>query len=92
MVKAVKEAEKAIGKVDYTPTKKQLEGRNFSRSLYVVKDIQKGETITEENVRSIRPGFGLHPKYLSKIIGKRINKTVSKGDRLSLKDIEGQKS
>jgi pseudaminic acid synthase len=89
MVKAVRDAEKAIGKVDYTPTKKQLEGRNFSRSLYVVKDIQKGEAITEENVRSIRPGFSLHPKNLHKILGKKVNQIMNKGDRLSLKNIEG---
>lgn len=58
MVKAVREAEQAIGKVDYTPTEKQIKGRVFCRSLYVVKDIKRGTVITEEHVRSIRPGFG----------------------------------
>jgi pseudaminic acid synthase len=83
MVKAVREAEKAIGKVDYTLTKKQKKGREFSRSLYVVEDIKAGEVITEKNVRSIRPGFGLHPKYLEEILGKIASKNWSKGERFS---------
>jgi pseudaminic acid synthase len=83
MVKAVREAEKATGKVSYELTEKQLKGRDFSRSLYVVKDIQEGEIITEENVRSIRPGFGMHPKYLKDIIGKKAQVNLTKGDRLN---------
>jgi pseudaminic acid synthase len=63
MVKAVREAEKALGVIDYTLTEKQVSSRDFCRSLYVVEDIKEGEVITEKNVRSIRPGFGLHPKY-----------------------------
>lgn len=69
MVKAVREAEKAIGVVDYALTEKQKKGRDFSRSLYVVKEIKKGDVITVEHVRSIRPGFGMHPKFLNEIIG-----------------------
>jgi len=69
MVKAVREAEKAIGSVDYNLTEKQRKGRDLSRSLYVVKEIKKGEIITEEHVRSIRPGFGMHPKFLKDVIG-----------------------
>jgi pseudaminic acid synthase len=84
MVKAVREAEKAIGVVTYQLTEKQIKGRDFSRSLYVVEDIQEGEVITEDNVKSIRPGFGLHPKYFHSILGKRVNKNVKKGDRFSL--------
>lgn len=83
MVKAVREAEQAIGKVDYTPTEKQIKGRTFCRSLYVVKDIKKGEVITEEHVRSIRPGFGGHPKELREIIGKTLRDDVERGTRLS---------
>ncbi|MFN4762603.1 pseudaminic acid synthase [Gillisia sp. Q332] len=82
MVKAVREAEKAIGKVDYTLTEKQKKGRDFSRSLYVVEDIKAGEIITEKNVKSIRPGFGLHPKYLNGILGKKFNADIFKGSRL----------
>lgn len=87
MVKAVREAELAIGKVDYAPTEKQIKGRVFSKSLYIVKDIVAGETITAENVRSIRPGFGAHPKYLSDILGKKANVDLFAGDRLSLNTI-----
>jgi pseudaminic acid synthase len=84
MVKAVREAESAIGKVDYTLTEKQAKGKDFSRSLYVVKDIKAGDVISEENVRSIRPGFGLHPKYLSEIIGKVAILNVEMGMRFDL--------
>ncbi|MFD2201847.1 pseudaminic acid synthase [Shivajiella indica] len=84
MVKAVREAEKAIGIVDYNLTEKQVKGKDFCRSLYVVKDIKAGEVITEEHVRSIRPGFGMHPKTLTLIIGKNINQHIEKGERFSL--------
>ncbi|PJJ10931.1 N-acetylneuraminate synthase [Flavobacterium sp. 1] len=89
MVKAVREAESAIGKVDYTLTEKQAKGKDFSRSLYVVEDMKAGDVITEKNVRSIRPGFGLHPKYLNSILGKKIEKDIEKGERFLL-DIIGQ--
>jgi pseudaminic acid synthase len=81
MVKAVREAEKAIGIVDYTLTEKQAKGKDFSRSLYVVKDIKAGEVITEEHVRSIRPGFGMHPKELKNWLGKISPKDFKRGDR-----------
>lgn len=84
MVTAVRNAERAIGKVDYQLTPKQESGRAFSRSLYVVQDIQEGEILTKEHVRSIRPGFGLHPKYYSEIIGKKAKRSVEKGERFSL--------
>ena len=84
MVKAVREAEVAMGCVDYKLTEKQLKGKVFSRSLYVVGDAKEGELITEQHVRSIRPGFGLHPKYLSKILGKRFKKDVKRGDRVDM--------
>ncbi len=81
MVRAVREAEMAIGKVDYTLTDKQKKGREFSRSLYVVEDIKAGELITEKNVRSIRPGFGMHPKYYRNILGTKASKNLKMGDR-----------
>lgn len=84
MVKSVREAEKAVGKVDFTLTEKQRKGKDFSRSLYVVKDIKKGEVITEGNVRSIRPGHGLHPKYLPEILGKTAKQDLEKGKALSI--------
>ena len=84
MVIAIREAEKAIGVVDYTLTEKQKSSREHSRSLYVIKDTQPGEVLTEEHVRSIRPGFGLHPKYLNEILGKTSTRNLSKGERFSL--------
>ncbi len=87
MVQAVREAEKAIGKVDYSLTAKQKKGREFSKSLYAVKDIKIGEKFTNENVRSVRPGFGLHPKYLKDIIGEDARRSFEKGDRLSKEDL-----
>jgi pseudaminic acid synthase len=79
MVESVREAEKAIGKVTYELTEKQKRSREMARSLFAVKDIKKGEKFTEENVRSIRPGYGLHPKYKSKIIGEKASYNISKG-------------
>ena len=73
--------------VYFAVTDKQIKGKDFSRSLYVVNDIKKGDILTEENIRSIRPGFGLHPKYLKKIIGKSVNTNIEKGSRLVLNKI-----
>jgi pseudaminic acid synthase len=87
MVKSIREAELAIGVVDYHLTEKQLSGKKYCRSLYVVNDIKSGEIITKDNVRSIRPGYGLHPKYYFEILGKIANKDLEKGVRFSLNDI-----
>lgn len=84
MVKAVREAELAIGKVDYELTDKQVKGRDLSRSLYVTSDIKEGDVITEENVRSIRPGFGLHPKHYKDILGKVSKQDLTKGTAFRL--------
>jgi pseudaminic acid synthase len=87
MVKSVREAESAIGVVDYNLTDKQKKGKDFSRSLYFVEDVNEGEILTEKNIRSIRPGFGLHPKHYNSILGKKVNKKMRKGDRLDLNNI-----
>ena len=84
MVRAVREAESAIGIVDYTLTKKQVQGRDFCRSLYISEDIKAGDVFTDLNVRSVRPGFGLHPKYQKDILGKKALQNLEKGDRFSL--------
>lgn len=86
MVTAVRNAEKSMGKESYELTEKQKEGKAFARSLYVAEDIKAGEVITEQNVRSVRPGFGLHPRYLGEVIGKNVNKDLKKGDRLNTDD------
>lgn len=84
MVKSIRNVEKALGEVVYPTDPLKIKGREFSRSLYVCEDIKKGEVITETNVRSIRPGFGLHPKYLKDILGKTANRDLEKGERFSL--------
>ncbi len=85
MVKAVRDTEKMLGKVDYTLTEKKKKSRHFSRSLYVVQDITKGEKLTAENIRSIRPGYGLHPKYYDEVIGKTAKCDIEKGATLEWK-------
>ena len=87
MVAAVRKAEQMIGSVDYEMTDKKKKRRQFSRSLFIVKDVKEGEFITENNVRSIRPGFGMQPKYYSEIIGKNFKKDIERGTPLSSKDI-----
>lgn len=88
MVKAVRDAEKAMGKVSYKLTDKQKKGREFCRSLYVVEDLRKGDVFSEKNVRSIRPGFGLHPKHYQEILGKKALKDIEKGEPLSFDFIQ----
>lgn len=83
MIKAVRDTEKLLGKVDYTLTDKKKKSRQFARSLYVSEDIKKGELFTEKNIRSVRPGYGLHPKYLNDILGKEAKKNYTIGDRVS---------
>ena len=77
MVKAIRNTEKLLGKVDYSMNEKKRKNRQFSRSLYAYRDIKKGELFSEENVKSIRPGYGLHPKYLKDILGKAANYDIS---------------
>lgn len=84
MVKAVREAEKASGVVDYNLTEKQAKGRDFSRSLYIAEDIKEGEIFTEKNLRSVRPGFGLHPKYYNQLLGKKATTHLEKGTPMQL--------
>ncbi|HHY79215.1 MAG TPA: pseudaminic acid synthase [Thermoanaerobacter sp.] len=83
MVRSVREVEKALGDVSYELSEKTKKSREFSRSLFVVKDIKKGDVFTEENVRSIRPGFGLHPKYYKDVLGKKATKDIKKGTPLN---------
>ncbi len=88
MVKAVRIAEKMLGKVTYEMDEKKAKSREFSRSLFIVEDVKKGDTITSENVRSIRPGYGLHPKYYKEILGKKLIIEVTKGTPFQLTMIE----
>jgi pseudaminic acid synthase len=88
LVDSVRDAEKALGSVDYELTVKKLKSREFSRSLFVVKDVKEGDVFTEDNVRSIRPGYGLKPKYIKSIIGKKAREDVAKGTPVSWEIVE----
>lgn len=84
MVKCIKDTEKLLGKVSYEMTEKKIKNRAFSRSLYVSKDIKKGDEFTLENIKSVRPGFGLHPKYLKDLLGQKSTKDYKFADRVKL--------
>lgn len=84
MVKSIRNVEMAIGEAKYPTDPSKIKGREFCRSLYVAKDINAGEKFTEENIRSVRPGFGLHPKYLTKILGKTAVRDIEMGERFSM--------
>lgn len=88
LCKDSKTAWQALGNVNYERTEAEKGNVKFRRSLYVVKDVKKGEKITSENVRSIRPGFGLAPKHYESVLGKVANKDIERGTPLSLDFIE----
>jgi len=81
MIEKIRDTEASLGGINYDVTEKNKLRR---RSLFIVEDIRKGEKLTKKNVRSIRPGHGLHPKYYKNILGKRITHDVKKGTPLSL--------
>lgn len=85
MAEEIRIVEKALGKVTYELTEKQIRSREDGRSLFVVKDIKEGELFTDENVRSIRPAFGMHTMYYDEIIGKRARTDIAKGTPLEWK-------
>lgn len=89
MVAAVRKTEKMLGKVDFSMDEKKLKNRQFSRSLYVTKDVREGERFSSENIRSVRPGNGLHPKFYAELIeGKVASRNIKSGSPLSEKDIQ----
>lgn len=79
LVQSVREVEVAIGKPNYKVGKKEAENLVFRRSIFVVKDIKKGEKFTRENIRVIRPGYGLEPKELLKVLNKKAKKDIKRG-------------
>lgn len=83
MVSQIRNLEKALGRATYELTQKQKNGRKGSRSLFAVKDIKKGELLTPENIRSIRPGVGLHTKYYEELLGKKAVIDIKKGTPMS---------
>lgn len=90
MVDDIRIVEAAIGEVSYELTDKQEKSREHSRSLFIVKDVKKGEKITSENVKSIRPGFGMHTKHYDEVMGKEFTCDLEKGTPLDWKYIVGE--
>lgn len=90
MVKSIRNIEKAIGNIVYPTDPAKIKGREFCRSLYVAEDVKAGDVVTEKNVRSVRPGFGLHPKYFSQIMGHCFVKYCKNGERFSFEMIKPQ--
>ncbi|MCX6762608.1 MAG: pseudaminic acid synthase [Candidatus Moranbacteria bacterium] len=88
LIKSIREVESAIGVPSYSTGKKESENIVFRKSLFVVKDIKKGEKFIEQNVRSIRPGHGLAPKFYHEVIGKKAAFDIEKGEPLSWEMIE----
>jgi pseudaminic acid synthase len=89
MVKDIRIVEKAIGTVHYNTEEEVKDSRIFARSLFVVSDVKKGECFTEKNVRSIRPGYGLSPGFINKVMGKTAKYNLEKGTPLRLDMIDG---
>ncbi len=83
MVEAIRVAEKALGEPSYKVTKQEEASRVFRRSLFVVEDMKAGDVFTEKNVRSIRPGYGMAPKFLDDVLGKKAAKAIGRGTPLS---------
>ncbi len=90
MVQDIRQAETAIGHVNYEVTEDEKENIIFRRSLFVVEDIKKGERITEQNVRVIRPGYGMAPKYYDIVMGQTALKDIKRGTPLQF-DMIGRK-
>jgi pseudaminic acid synthase len=83
MVRAVRVAESALGQVSYGPNAREEESRIFRRSLFVVQDVAAGEMFTPDNVRSIRPGNGLHTRHLDDVLGQRAAVSIARGTPLA---------
>lgn len=88
MVNQVREVEKAMGKVSYGVSKQEETNTCFRRSLFVVEDIAAGEKLTPENIRSIRPAYGLKPKHYKEVLGKTAKHALKRGTPLSFEDVE----
>lgn len=90
MVDAVRVAEKALGEVHFGVSDKEAASRAFRRSLFIVKDVKRGDKFTAENVRSIRPGHGLHTRHLDEVLGRRAACDIERGTPLSWELVDGQ--
>ena len=88
IVQEIRDVEKSLGKVSYKISKASKKNLNAKRSIYVTKDILRGQKIDKNNIKIIRPGYGLPPKYFKKILGRRVNDNLKRGDRMLLKNIK----
>jgi len=88
MVYAVRVTEKALGKPTFELSNKALKSKEHSRSIFAVKDIEAGDIFSEENIKSIRPGFGLAPKYINDLIGNKSKRNIKRGTPLNNSDLE----
>lgn len=89
MVHDIRLVEKAIGKVDYGVSKQEMDSLKYRRSIFVTKDIKKGEILTEDNIKVIRPGYGLKPKYFTQVLNSKASHNLYRGTPLDFNDIEG---
>ncbi len=84
MVKSIRMVERSMGDVVYPTVENPVRGRRYARSLYIAKDMKEGDMLTEENLRSVRPSFGLHPKYFTSLLGKRVNRALECGTAMKI--------
>ena len=92
MVSQIRQVEKAMGQVFYGVSEQEQGSVVFRRSLFVVKDVKKGEVFTEENIRSIRPGYGVKPKYFDEVIGTIAERDIERGTPFSFDMIDKKKA
>ncbi|MFT5878335.1 MAG: pseudaminic acid synthase, partial [Dokdonia sp.] len=90
MVTAVRKAEKMIGSVDYSMSPNKIESRGRARSLYLIKDVAAGETVTEKNTKTIRPNKGLAPKFWMEIKGMKFNNSYKLGHPVSFEMLDNK--
>jgi sialic acid synthase SpsE len=88
MIIEIRQVEKAIGSISYDVSNSAKQSLNGRRSLYIFKEIKKGEQLSTDNIKCIRPAHGLAPKYYELVLGKKVLKDLYPGDRLSLDLIE----
>jgi pseudaminic acid synthase len=89
MARQVRDVETALGRVSYERSELVEKNRKFARSLFVVQDVKAGDVITPDNVRSIRPGFGLHPRHYDTVLGKTFTRDIERGTPLAAEHIAG---
>lgn len=84
MCSRIREVELTLGSAEFPIDPSTIPGRDICRSLFICEDVRKGDVLNEKNLRSIRPGCGLHPKYLNSCLGRRVNRDLEKGTPFSL--------